>query len=79
MLRLVYPEDGGNGILWNIDTNIPTYTALLFYSEVEEMATPETLVFIYQLQDPTSTCTYTACFIFLRFLNVSASRVATRS
>jgi hypothetical protein len=46
MLRLVYPEDGGNGFLRNIDTNIPNYTVLLFYSEDEEMATPVTLVFI---------------------------------
>jgi len=67
LLRLVYPEDGGNGILWNIDTNIQNYTVLFFYSEDEEMATPETLVFVYQLQDATSTCRYTACFICLHF------------
>jgi len=73
MLRLVYPEDGGSGILRNIDTNIPNYAVLLFYSENEEMATPEMLVFICQLQDATSTCTYIACFICLLFVTCFCS------
>jgi hypothetical protein len=47
---------------------IQKYTVLLFCSEDEETTTPEKLVFIYQLQDVTSTCTYMASFICLRFV-----------
>jgi hypothetical protein len=62
MLRLLYTEGGGSGFLCNIDTYIRKHTASLFYSENEATATSEKSVFVYQLQDVTSTQKIAASF-----------------
>jgi hypothetical protein len=54
-VKLLCTEDGGSGFLRNVDVYIPKYMASLFYSEDKATATSEGLVFVYQLQDVTST------------------------
>jgi hypothetical protein len=62
MLRLLYTEGGGSGLLRNVDTYVLEYTASLFYSEDDATATSEALLFVYQLQDVTLTQMMAASF-----------------
>jgi hypothetical protein len=54
-LRLPYPEDGGSGLVRDIDTYTPKYTASLFYSEDKQKLPLKRCYLSTKLQDVTST------------------------